>query len=380
MKPVQPPACTPATGIRRHQSGDLQWLVLETGGRPRFLHLTAHCAPSADCHAPCAGLAAVLGDHHARPVFHDEFCSFTRIPCWRSAIAATTAHPTWPVTRLEGHDSPPGLANGFQAWAVAGCHPTPVRLGNRVAGTRFEDDEAVYLALGDLRPGDPGQPRPDQARQVLDAMLELLDQAGLAFRDVVRTWFYLDHILEWYDAFNVVRNAFFEQHGVFDHLVPASTGIGCANHAGAAVAAKLLAIRPKHGRVFAVESPLQCPATNYRSAFSRAVEVELPSHRQLYVSGTASIAHGGQSAHIADSPAQIDLTMQVVHAILTSRGMDWHHAARAVAYLRRPHDRELLDRWLADHRLTGLPLVAVQSDICRDDLLFELELDALAAR
>jgi enamine deaminase RidA (YjgF/YER057c/UK114 family) len=302
------------------------------------------------------------------------------VPAWRSAIAATPAHPTWPVTWLEGHDSPPSRANGFQVWAIAGCEATPVRSGNRVVGTRFEDDEAVYLALGDLHPRDPSRPRPDQAREVFETMLELLDQAGMSFANVARTWLYLDHILDWYGEFNQVRNAFFEQHGVFQQLVPASTGIGCAHPAGTALVAKMLAIRPKHGRVFAVESPLQCPATSYRSAFSRAVEVDLPSHRQLYISGTASIEPGGETIHVADTAAQIDLTMRVVHAILTSRGMDWHHTARAVAYLRHEAERALLDRWLARHQLGGLPLVVLQSDVCRDDLWFELELDALAAR
>ena len=44
------------------------------------------------------------------------------------------------------------------------------------------------------------------------------------------------------------------------------------------------------------------------------------------------------------------------------------------------HDVPIFDEWLRKNGLNGLPLIAQQSDICRPELLFEIELDAVVAR
>lgn len=45
------------------------------------------------------------------------------------------------------------------------------------------------------------------------------------FSHVIRTWFYNNRLLDWYEEFNRARDTFFESRGVFDRLVPASTGL-----------------------------------------------------------------------------------------------------------------------------------------------------------
>jgi enamine deaminase RidA (YjgF/YER057c/UK114 family) len=253
----------------------------------------------------------------------------------------------------------------------------PVYWKGRRIGTFHEDEEACYLMIHDLSPDDHSASRAEQTLRVLETIAALLESNGMDLSRLVRTWFHLDHILDWYDEFNRVRNQFFEEHGVFRGLIPASTGIGCANKHGAALVAKALAIVPKHGPPpVAVDSPLQCSAVDYRSAFSRAVEVTLPSHRQLYVSGTASIAPDGSSAHVGNVSAQIDLTLEVVSAILASRGFGWQDTTSAIAYVRHASDMEKIAARLSTHPVGNQSLRLMQADICRDDLLFELELDA----
>ena len=364
------------TRLRRRSIDDIQWAEIDTGSSRHF-HITGHCGNGTGCPAICRAFNDLLQREKARPILQDEFCSCSCVSKWQNSMQQAGQIPQWPVTWLEGHDSPAGLANGFQSWAVAGPTLERIHHHGRIVGSRFEDDEAIYLALGDLRPSNTSASRPDQAKEVFEMMLEILAGSGMTFDQVVRTWLYMDHILEWYDAFNAVRNAFFEKHGIFDRLVPASTGIGCAHPAGTAMIAKLLAVLPKNGSVFEVKSPLQCPATAYRSAFSRAAEVSLPSHRQLYISGTASIEPGGATVHVDDTRQQIELTMDVVHAILESRGMDWSDTTRAVAYLRHNDDRPLLRNWFASRQIANMPLVTVQSDVCRDNLLYEIEVDAI---
>jgi enamine deaminase RidA (YjgF/YER057c/UK114 family) len=161
--------------------------------------------------------------------------------------------------------------------------------------------------------------------------------------------------------------------------MPASTGIGAGNCAGVAVVAEALAIKAKEQNIhiYEVPSPLQCPASDYKSSFSRAVEVVLPDHRRLYVSGTASIEPGGRTAHVGDVEKQIALTMDVVEAILASRQMGWSDVSRAIAYFKDIQDASLLDSYCSKKRLPLLPMAVAHGDICRDDLLFEIEVDAV---
>ena len=49
----------------------------------------------------------------------------------------------------------------------------------------------------------------------------------------------------------------------------------------------------------------------------------------------------------------------------------------AIAYIKRPEYRPLWQRWLAAHNLPPNLAQEIIADVCRDDLLFEIELDAV---
>jgi len=337
----------------------------------------------------------------------------------------------FPVACLGRHDTPRGHVLGARITALpAGTFERVKDERGANCGARWETDSARYLLLGALVPRDTGAARDEQAAALWRSLKARIENAGFTIGDLVRTWFYNDHILDWYAEFNRVRNAFFTENNIFGTLVPASTGIGASNAAGAALTVDALAIAPKmaaaagaaQARVLsagggtqdsgggtqdsgggtqdsglrtqdaeggmrdgfgvsiaAVTSPLQCPAYDYKSAFSRAVECAEPGAgglRLLTISGTASIAPGGLTAHVGDVDAQIDLTLRVVAAILESRGMSWRDTARAILYFPKI---EWMPRWHARRVALGLPelpAVFAHTDICRDDLLFEIELDA----
>jgi enamine deaminase RidA (YjgF/YER057c/UK114 family) len=185
---------------------------------------------------------------------------------------------------------------------------------------------------------------------------------------------------QWYGGFNHVRTAFLKEHGVFDGLVPASTGIGGRNISGAALTAALFAVKAGRGAAtaMAIPSPLQCPALDYGSSFSRAVELETGGLRRLFVSGAASIGIDGRSVHIGRVDAQVALTMDVVRAILDSRKMDWGKVTRAIAYFKHNKDAPAFDRYCTLQGIRDMPVLLANNDICRDDLLFEIEVDAVA--
>lgn len=288
----------------------------------------------------------------------------------------------WPLTWIQGDACQSGQAYSSQITAISGVELTPIRLDGLPVGYQYEDESARFCRFSGLRPENTAGTRAEQARSLLERMAAALEVADMRFTDTVRTWLYLDRLLEWYDEFNDVRTSFFEEQGVFDKMVPASTGIGAANPWGAAVLGDLLAVVPKNSdcRIEAVASPLQCPAPDYKSSFSRAVELSFPAHRQLIVSGTASIDSDGRSAHVGDTAAQIELTMQVVREILTSRGMDWNDLARGIAYFKNREDLILWEDWSARNGLPRFSLAISHADICRHDLLFEIELDAVSVK
>jgi enamine deaminase RidA (YjgF/YER057c/UK114 family) len=285
----------------------------------------------------------------------------------------------WPVVWLQGDACTGGSFHSMQAVALSGIIPLPIRSGGRDVGYIHEDDCARYCRLRGLLPADLTASRAGQARSVFETAAAILAQNGFRFTDIVRTWIYLDHLLEWYDDFNAVRTAFFNETGIFDHIVPASTGIGARNPLGAAITMDFFAVQPKSPEftVQTVASPLQNPALEYKSSFSRAVELGSPTHRNLLISGTASIAPDGKTVYQDEPEKQIRLTMDAVKAILESRGMNWNDLFRGIAYFKDMTYLPIYKRVAAELNIPRFPLAVAHADICRHELIFEIEVDAV---
>jgi enamine deaminase RidA (YjgF/YER057c/UK114 family) len=298
------------------------------------------------------------------------------MPVLTAALGGANAPLAW----IE--DARAGNLYGVHVWVVSGTVAEALSFEGRRVGTLFEDGSCQYCRLVGLLPTDPKTARPEQAQTIFRQMETALDNGGMAFSDVLRTWFYNDDILAWYRDFNVVRTAFFQEKKVFDGMVPASTGVAGRNALGAALLSGLIAVKSEDEgvRAFEVPSPLQSPALQYGSSFSRAVELELPDLRRLYVSGTASIDEHGKTVFLGDPAAQVRQTMEVVQAILQSREMDWGDVTRSLVYFKRAADAPLFEKYRQENGVPAFPAITVENDICREDLLFEIEVDAVAAK
>ena len=245
-------------------------------------------------------------------------------------------------------------------------------------GSRYECENASYLFLEEIFPERLDASGGEQTTSVFQTIERVLASQGFAFQHLVRTWFYLDGILDWYGEFNAARTPFLKTHGALERFMPASTGIGIKNHRGSKMVAGALAIKPKSA-AFQVEeacSPLQGSAFAYKSAFSRAALITRASgRRELLVSGTASIDTTGASVYLGDPEAQTEKTLRVIEAILQSAQMSWRDVSRAVVYFKEPRYAPFFFERMPE--MSGFPLVAMHADVCRDDLLFEMELDAI---
>jgi len=285
----------------------------------------------------------------------------------------------WPLTWVDSGHKKGSPLGGMYIHAVCGVEVSRLTLNGRTVGSVFSDGSVKFCYLGDLWSSNSDDSRTEQAQQTFDMMEEAVKLAGMDFSNVVRTWLYLDELLQWYDPFNRVRDEFFKVRGVFDALVPASTGISGANPAGAAMIATAMAIEAIDDSVSAeaLASPLQCPALEYGSSFSRAVAVDQARCHRISVSGTASIEPGGKTVYLDDVPGQIDLTMRVVAAILAQRNVDWSNVTRAIAYFKCAEYYQDYVKYCSENNIPDMPVIITENDVCRHDLLFEIELDTV---
>jgi len=286
----------------------------------------------------------------------------------------------WPVTWIEGTALVSEGISGMHIFAVAGTQVDTICQEGEPVGRIFSDGHLRHYLFGNLVPSNPSASKPMQCCETFEKMERLLFEAGMGMANVARTWFFLDDILSWYGEFNSARNEFFKEKRLLNGLLPASTGVGGQNPAGVAITGGAWAVQAMNSSVavHAVPSPLQCPSLEYGSAFSRAVVVDTPPCRRLLISGTASIGPDGRSLHVGDLQGQIELTMKVVRGILASCGFDFSYVTRATAYFKNIQDAPAFDLWRKEQRLEPFPLITTQSDICRPELLFEIELDAIS--
>jgi enamine deaminase RidA (YjgF/YER057c/UK114 family) len=334
--------------------------------------------PNEEISAVFARLAEELEQKQATVL---KLLVFGAVAAWEEGARAIRRIPggaEWPVTWIEGTGCQGHLLAGLQAFVVTGREVRRVELGGRVVGSTYEDGAARHCLLAGLGPRNPVAARPIQTQETLENLEAALALAGFSVGDVARTWFFNDDLLAWYADFNRVRTAFYAKQAFRARSLPASTGMAGRNPAGAALAVGAWAVQPLAAttRVFEVASPLQCPAPAYGSSFSRAMEIASRGCRRLLVSGTASIALNGRTVWAGNLRNQVAHTMEVVEAILASRGVGFAEVTRAVAYFKPSVETALFDAWLAARGLQAMPVVRVQGDICRDDLLFEIELDA----
>jgi enamine deaminase RidA (YjgF/YER057c/UK114 family) len=325
----------------------------------------------------CHRLAAQLRECGATPLHLLVFGGASAAPAGMAALEKCFGGVDFPVTWVEGADCGGKPIAGIQVHAFTGAVERIERHG-RVVGSVFTEGGARQCFVGGLSPADKTLAHGEQTRQTLEELQSVLALAGFELADTVRTWFFLENILAWYDEFNHARTKIYSGVKFRTGSLPASTGVGAKNPVGTALALAALAFRPleKSAHAGEIASPLQCPAPAYGSSFSRALEISSASGSRLFISGTASIAPGGQTLWVGDTIKQVELTMDVVEAILRSRGLTFADLTRATAYFRHATAAGIFSEWLAANRLEQMPVVATQCDVCRDDLLFELEAEA----
>jgi enamine deaminase RidA (YjgF/YER057c/UK114 family) len=221
---------------------------------------------------------------------------------------------------------------------------------------------------------------------MLDRAERILRENGASYLDVVRTWFYLSDILDWYAEFNKVRNEKYGEFGIMpgpgdrDLLLPASTGIRGDTLSGAAAAMDLIAVVGKAGSgptVKQLTNTAQLDAFRYGSAFSRGAIIKEHDVSLIEVSGTAAIDQQGKTQFVGDIRGQINCTFDKIEKLLEKEGAGLKDIAAATVFVKRPEYAGIFRDMARDRGLEEFPAVCIVADVCRDELLFEIDAEAV---
>lgn len=294
-----------------------------------------------------------------------------------------------------------GAALGVELWAVGGENVEVKRFGPQAISV--ESDGIRWVHCG----GVVGEPiGPDSAHEesasAFQHLSEQLGLAGVDFGQVLRTWIYVNQITEGpdgrqrYQELNRARTTFFDGIRLCgknraswapETIYPASTGIGTQ---GKRIVLNAVALDTERSDVFfmPLENPAQTSAFDYNvkyspktPKFARAMAIIQGHFVTTMVSGTASIVDA-KSVHIGDIERQTEQTIDNIERLIAPENFVRHNMpgvgasltdiAKLRVYVKHVEDYEKC-RAVCEARLPNIPAIYLHADVCRPDLLVEIE-------
>ena len=249
----------------------------------------------------------------------------------------------------------------------------------------------------------------DQSISAFQNLRSLLARAGVRFEQVIRTWLYLGGIVDddgptqRYKELNRARTDFYRDIPFLTDrlpddrsgpIFPASTGIGAT---GRGISMSAIALVTDLTDIVAVplENPRQTSAFDYAKRygpqspkFSRAMALSCGSYATIFISGTASIT-SSETRHIGNAAAQTHETLDNIAALISEDNLAQHGLpglgtsleglGLVRVYIKRQEDYAKT-RAACEKRLGELPTIYALADVCRPELLVEIEGIALARK
>lgn len=288
---------------------------------------------------------------------------------------------------LEVHYLPSG-----EDWKVeAGEHNSCYLL--KVTGT---DGTGIFLGTTHL--ACLGGYIQNQAELVFEDIQWVLEKENLCLDHIVRQWNYIEKITDFvdgrqnYQQFNDARSVFYAP-GVWETGFPAATGIGTT--AGGVIVDCNLLYPSAEWAVFPIDNPLQVAAHAYSRQvlldgiplmtpttpkFERAKGIVSAQHSFVYISGTAAI-RGERSLLGMDIQEQTRVTMENIQYLISEKNVHDVHPQLGYrepelqslrVYLKYAQDQTPAAAQL-QNMLGSFDAVFLQADVCRDELLIEIE-------
>lgn len=300
------------------------------------------------------------------------------------------ASAPWPVQQVAMPSLDEPAVQAHEAWEV----DSPV-ISGASEGIAWRRSGALLFGVIDLLESevtvaDGVSALRHLGEQAYRRIFRLLDEQGMPH--LWRLWNYIPDIngeqagLERYRQFNMGRGDAFEgcARSVTEQI-PAACALGMAS--GPLTVAFLAGNAP----VVPIENPRQVSAYRYPQAygprsptFSRAALATLGDQEVLFISGTASIV-GHETLHLGDVVAQTRETLDNIGAVLAEAAK----VSRSEAFPLTSLDYRVYVRYAKDapavravmaQRVGSARVHCVQADVCRRDLLVEVEAVGLRQR
>lgn len=310
-----------------------------------------------------------------------------------------------PATSLIYQPPANGSTLALEAIAIRGPNVQLFKLGEHL--TVVNDKDARWAYVAGIEPSRAKLDTYKQALDCFDQMQRHLLKTGFHFNHVIRTWIYERDIVKCeknasgrqqqrYQILNDARREFYTKgnegrpFAFYHDLPPASTGIGISE--GTFVMECLALDVPKGViEVTPLKNPEQIDAHSYspevlkRGAaaikaaplFSRGISVS-KDYRMLLISGTASIK-GQKSVCIGDPAGQTKTTLDNISLVLSQAGASLQNVQQARIYIKSSSDPNELSarieavKKVVESMLPDVPTLYLIADVCRDELLVEIE-------
>ena len=289
-------------------------------------------------------------------------------------------------TRIDAHDTRrlsvalPALGENELVEVWRGSAPVS---GGRQGRIVFREDGR--LLYGSLLVDEPSTP--DMATLVEQAYGEISGFLQTSrYPCPLRFWNYIPDInridggLERYRGFCVGRYAALGRQPDFKALLPAASAVGTTSPG------LLISFVSGKTRPLPVENPRQISAFHYPTLysprsplFSRAICVNSGNGHLVFLSGTASIV-GHRTRHPGDVVAQARETCHNIAAVFATIRNRLDRRARSGimqtglrVYLRHPGHFPAVHSVVEKYLATSEQVVYLKGDLCRSDLLLEIE-------
>ncbi len=255
----------------------------------------------------------------------------------------------------------------------------------------------------------PGHNILDSSNAAFIYLQKLYDHLGLTFNHIVRQWNYVGEILrkeeidgrqrQHYQMFNETRSRFYKQFRTCADF-PAATGIGmlCSgvcvdsfsvtgneNLKVVPISSPVQAESYQYGQKVLIGAP-DCQLTkNQPPQFERAKLIVLNNASRLIISGTASIA-GEETVGIGNVEEQTRVTIENIEALASAENLkrqcpEIKSIPGTYSYVRvyvKYKDDISTVKAICNEAFGNVPATFVVADICRDNLLVEIEAELIS--
>lgn len=220
-----------------------------------------------------------------------------------------------------------------------------------------------------------------QTREIFNELCNTLRKYGAELKThCIRTWTFIKNIDVLYEGMLKSRREIYQREDLKDHFITSTAIEGCCDHPYDYLSMDAYSIL-NHDKIdvsFLNDLNFMCAAKDYNVAFERGTKVAYADRAHVYVSGTASIDHLGQTMHQGDVMKQLDRTLDNVESVLKAGSAAFADMMYMIVYLRDANDYERVSAVLRA-RFPDTPLMFAHAPICRSEWLVEIECMAIIA-